>query len=137
MVKEKKLILISLASIALISIAFYFLTRGPHVIPLVNKGIVIREFYADWCPPCVKLRPVLNEAEQLLQSKHGDNVKFEKIDFDTSIEIAELHRVYALPATIILVDGVEVKRWTGLFTTDELVDYIDSLVLESELEKQL
>ena len=40
------------------------------------QGLVLVDFYADWCGPCKLLAPVLKTLEQ----EFGEQIKFVKVD---------------------------------------------------------
>jgi len=43
------------------------------------KGVVVADFYADWCGPCKMLGPLLHE---MSDSNKDSEVKFAKINVD-------------------------------------------------------
>ena len=50
----------------------------------VEKGVVLVDFFANWCMPCKMLSPVLEEASELF----GDKVSIYKVDVDKDNELA-------------------------------------------------
>ena len=50
-----------------------------------NIGTTVVDFYADWCGPCRKMGPILEEVESEMMSK----VKFVKINTDNNLEVAK------------------------------------------------
>lgn len=74
---------------------------------LKNKKTVLVDFWAEWCPPCHAMAPVLHELGQ----KHDDIVDIVKIDVEGSIDnhkLAEEYQVQSIPNMIIFADG-EIK----------------------------
>ena len=71
---------------------------------------VVVDFYADWCPPCRRLGPILDR----LAVEFAGKVKFVKINSDQEPALAEQYNVTALP-TVIFVDGGQVVgQFAGL-----------------------
>lgn len=76
------------------------------------------DFYADWCGPCVVMKPVIEELEKDLA---GD-VEIKKIDVDQNQEEASKYGVMSIPTYLILKDGKEVDRFVGV-TSKEVIKH--------------
>ena len=74
------------------------------------------DFYADWCGPCVVMKPVIEELEKELA---GD-IEIKKIDVDQNQEEASKYGVMSIPTYLILKDGIEVDRFVGV-TSKEVI----------------
>ena len=67
-------------------------------------------FSASWCAPCRALAPILDKFSKGLPE--GDTL--EKIDVDTSPEMAAEHHIKKLPTVIKLDEsGNEISRLSG------------------------
>lgn len=88
---------------------------------LVGEGVVLADFFSTTCGPCKMLSFVLNDVEKAL----GDKVKILKVDFDKNKDLTEKYAVKGYPTIIILKDGVEVKRMTGLQQKPALIKAIE------------
>ena len=84
-----------------------------------TQGVVLVDFYADWCGPCRMLAQVLEELE---------NVTIYKIDTEESKNIATEFKVSALPSVVFFKDGKEVKRLIGLRSARDLQRVINSFI---------
>lgn len=84
---------------------------------------VLVDFYAEWCPPCKMLAPILEE----LNKKYGQKIKMAKLNIDKDTEIALQYQVMSVPTLIIFKNGKEIKRIIGLQTKEELENLLDSL----------
>lgn len=73
------------------------------------KGLVLIDFFAQWCGPCKLAGPVIDELAQ----DYKDKAVIGKIDVDELSEIAEKYGVMSVPTVIILKDGKEVDRQVG------------------------
>lgn len=88
---------------------------------LTNTGITVVDFFANWCGPCRKLAPLLEEVETELGSK----VKFAKINTDENIETAKKYQVSGLPTLMIFKNGEPVERLVGLMPKSSIITNIE------------
>jgi thioredoxin len=70
--------------------------------------LVIVDFFAEWCMPCVMMGPVFER----LAEKHP-SVKFCKINVDDASKVSMEYEVSSIPCIIFFKDGEEVDRVTG------------------------
>jgi len=77
-------------------------------------------FTADWCNPCKKVKPIVEE----LNREHG-NVKFQIIDVDIEMELVKRFEIRSVPTFILIEDGVEVNRITGAQTRESLIGFVN------------
>ncbi|EIA25102.1 hypothetical protein SFB3_146G1, partial [Candidatus Arthromitus sp. SFB-3] len=66
---------------------------------LEHKGIVLIDFYADWCGPCKNFAPIFEEF-----SKEVSDVKCVKMNVDESTS-ARTYRVMSIPTVILFKNG--------------------------------
>ena len=88
-----------------------------------KNGIVLLDFYADWCGPCRMLTPVLEEIAEDLQGK----VTIAKLDIDTQTKTASKFEVSSVPTMIIFNGGKEVERIIGLRDAETLKEILAKL----------
>ena len=88
---------------------------------LSNNGVTVVDFFANWCGPCRKLGPILEEVETELASK----VKFAKINTDENIEMAKQYQVSGLPTLMIFKNGQPVERLVGLMPKSSIITNIE------------
>ena len=88
---------------------------------LSNNGVTVVDFFANWCGPCRKLGPILEEVETELASK----VKFAKINTDENIEMARQYQVSGLPTLMIFKNGQPVERLVGLMPKSSIITNIE------------
>ncbi len=83
----------------------------------------IVDFWAEWCGPCKKMAPHFEEA-----SKEVENINFGKVDMEEHQQLGGKMGVRALPTLLILKDGEEVARKSGLMNKDQLKSWIEEKV---------
>lgn len=62
---------------------------------------VLVDFWAEWCTPCHKLDPILEE----LAAEIGNHAKICRLEVDQEAEIADLYEVMSIPTLIVFKDG--------------------------------
>jgi thioredoxin 1 len=82
--------------------------------------VTVKKFSAVWCGPCRALTPVMNEIKG-----NYSNVKFEEYDIDEYSDVTEEYGVRSVPTVIIVKDGIEVNRFTGLSSKMAYVNAIN------------
>lgn len=81
---------------------------------------VVVDFYADWCPPCQKLGPVL---EQFAGEKQG-SVKVYKINVDQNRKSSSDYGISSIPTLILFKNGQVVKKEMGFKDKKALAKFI-------------
>jgi thioredoxin 1 len=76
----------------------------------ISKGVVLVDFYADWCGPCKMLTPILDS----LAENFKDKVSFVKLDVDSSPKTTNSFQITSVPTLILFKDGKEIERFIGL-----------------------
>ncbi len=84
--------------------------------------IEVIDFYADWCGPCIVMKPVIEELEKELAGK----VKFTGIDVDKDQETSGKYGVMSIPTYIVLQNDEEKDRIVGATSKEELSSKIKS-----------
>ncbi len=74
------------------------------------KGLVLVDFYADWCMPCRMLAPTLEK----IASEYTGKVKVGKLNVDANFVTASEYSVSGIPTLLLFKDGAAVERLVGL-----------------------
>merc|ERR1712045_415162 len=77
-------------------------------IAAAGDKLVVIDFFAEWCGPCKKIAPMIEE-----MSKTETNVVFLKVDVDVNEEGAEAYNVTAMPTFVFIQNGVKVADLMG------------------------
>lgn len=88
--------------------------------PVIKQGLVVVDFWADWCGPCRALAPTIEE----LAGEHPE-ITFAKLNVDEHPELASRHGVMSIPTLMFFVDG-ELK--------DSSIGVVPKTVIEKKLE---
>lgn len=85
-------------------------------------GLVVVDYWADWCAPCKQMAPILDE----LAAAYPD-VKFVKVDTNTNPNLASQQGVLSLPTLQFFQGGRVEKSLTGGKSKGALKKVIDEL----------
>lgn len=86
-----------------------------------SNKLTIVDFFADWCGPCRKLSPIMDEIEQELSA----NVKFTKINTDNNIPLAQNYQISGIPTLLVFKNGELVERMVGLMPKNSIITNIE------------
>lgn len=86
---------------------------------LIKDGVVLVDFYANWCGPCKMLAPVLDELA-------NDRADFEivKVDVDKHDALARSFGIMSIPTMLIFKDGILKKTMTGFMPKEKIVSEV-------------
>ena len=92
-----------------------YLKEEKEFTELTKEGLVLVDFYADWCGPCQMLTPILEEL-----SKKNETLKIVKINVDEFQQLAVQNKVLSIPAIKIYKDGKLVNQAVGYQELEDL-----------------
>ena len=90
---------------------------------ITSKGVVLVDFFANWCGPCKMLAPVLEDVATKMP-----NVTFVKVDVDQEPGLAGRYGIQAITNLVIFKDGQAVDQITGFVGKDVIVDKLNKLL---------
>lgn len=86
----------------------------------VKEGLVLVDFFANWCGPCKMLSPVLEDLSEELAGE----AKILKVNVDEEEDLAREFRVMSIPHLILFKDGKPVKQTQGFQPKEALKRFI-------------
>ncbi len=86
-----------------------------------SKGVMLVDFWAPWCGPCLMQGPIIEKVAAALSGK----VKVGKCNVDEAPKTAARFAIRSIPTLIILKDAQEVERFVGVQEEAELVSALN------------
>ncbi|MFP7699406.1 MAG: thioredoxin family protein [Candidatus Phytoplasma pyri] len=87
---------------------------------LINqKELVLVDFFAEWCGPCQKLTPILEQVSQIKK-----DIFFCKVNVDNYRSLVLENKVVSFPTLILYLKGKEIKRQIGYCSQNELINFL-------------
>ena len=86
---------------------------------LQDNKIIIIDFWADWCGPCKKVAPILDE----IQAEY--NIPVGKVHVDEEISLANKYDISTIPTLMVFENGIPVKTVIGAQPKHKLVKEIE------------
>ncbi|POZ62851.1 thioredoxin [Chromobacterium alticapitis] len=102
--------------------SFVNLTADNFNANMKDEGLVILDFWAEWCGPCKMFGPVFEAAS----AKHSDIV-FGKIDTENERELAAHFNIRSIPTLIAIKDGIMVFNQAGALMGAQFEQLIQGL----------
>jgi thioredoxin 1 len=85
----------------------------------VQDGIVLIDFWAEWCGPCRQFGPVFERV-----SEENPDAKFVKVDTESEPDLAARYGVSSIPMLVIYRDGIPVFGQPGALPQPALEDLL-------------
>ena len=88
---------------------------------LAQKGLLMVDFWADWCGPCKMLAPLIES----LDKEYEGRVTVGKVNVDDEQELAIRYGVMSIPTVIFFKDGQEIDRKVGVMPPKVFTQVLD------------
>ncbi len=72
-----------------------------------SNGLILIDFWAEWCGPCKRVSPILDE----ISNEHG--ILIGKLNIDENPAKPLEYSVVSIPTMVLFEDGVVVKTIIG------------------------
>ncbi len=85
---------------------------------LKSEKPVLIDFWATWCGPCMRQGPIVEELAE-------EGYAVGKVDVDQNMALAQQFRVVSIPTLILFKNGIEVQRFVGLTSKEDLKNALE------------
>lgn len=84
-----------------------------------NNELILIDFWASWCRPCMTMEPTLSKLESI--------IRIGKINIDKEIKLSVRFSVKSIPTLIIFKNRNIIQRYIGVQSFNVIKEFIDSL----------
>ena len=95
---------------------------------LSREGLVVVDFWAEWCGPCRMIGPII---EELANEYDDEVVRIGKVDVDNNPEISSQYSIRSIPTILFLKNGEVVDKQVGVASKKALTDKIEKQLVAS------
>ncbi len=90
----------------------------------IKEKIVVIDFFADWCMPCLMMAPIIDE----LSEKFRGKIKFGKVNVEDNHELSQKFNVSSIPNLIIFKDGKVADQIIGAMSAEDLEEKLREFI---------
>jgi thioredoxin 1 len=90
----------------------------------IKSGIVLIDFFAEWCMPCLMMAPVIEE----LSEKFKGKIKFGRLNVDDNQKLAQKFHVASIPTFILFKEGVPEQQFIGSINDEEFREKLKQFI---------
>ena len=85
---------------------------------LRSPVLTVLDFWAEWCMPCKRIAPILDE----IAAEYDGKIKIVKLDVDANPATPEMFGVSGIPTLLVFKDGQLVESLVGFMPKDKVLD---------------
>lgn len=89
---------------------------------------VVIDFWADWCAPCHRVSPILED----LAGDYAGRVRVTKVNVDEEVELAARYAIRSMPTFLFLRDGKVVDQVSGARPRSDFEGRFEKLLAASD-----
>jgi thioredoxin 1 len=90
----------------------------------ISTDLVLVDFYADWCMPCLMMAPILEELAERFENK----IKFAKVNIEDSPELAKKFHISSIPNFILFKKGYIFQQFVGAISEEDFEEKLNNLI---------
>jgi thioredoxin 1 len=90
----------------------------------IKEGVVLIDFFAEWCMPCLMMAPVIEDLSERFEGK----IKFGKVNVGDNEEIGRKFNVSSIPNFTLLKDGKVIKQFIGSMSGEEFEEKLNNFI---------
>ena len=91
---------------------------------LKSKGLVLVDFWAEWCGPCRMVSPIIDE----LATEYEGRVTIGKMNVDENDDVVGQFGIRNIPTVLFFKDGKMVDKVVGATAKDKFVEMIEAML---------
>ena len=88
---------------------------------------VLVDFWAEWCGPCLRVAPVLEE----IAGEHAEQLTIAKVNVDDNPELAQRYHVMSIPTMLVFSGGEISKKLVGAMGKTQLLQELDEFLVSA------
>ena len=93
------------------------------VLTASHQRPILVDFWAEWCPPCVVVAPLL---EQVVNERDGEIVLAKlEVDEGENMKLAGRYQVRGFPTVLLIQNGSEIARFSGAKPLSFIRNFVD------------
>lgn len=86
-----------------------------------SSKTVLLDFWAEWCPPCRMIAPIIDKI-----GEEENEIVVGKVNVDEEAGLAQEFKVASIPTLVVMRDGAEVNRLVGAVSKQEILELVHS-----------
>ena len=90
----------------------------------IKQDVVLIDFYAEWCMPCLVMAPIIDE----LNEKFDGKIKFGKVNVGENPEIAQKFNISSIPNFTLLKKGKVINQFIGSMSSEEFEEKLNGFL---------
>ena len=75
----------------------------------IKKDLVLVDFSADWCMPCLMMNPIIND----LSKKFKGKIEFGKVNIENNPKLTNEFNIVSIPNFILFKKGKQIEQFIG------------------------
>ena len=88
---------------------------------------VLVDFWAEWCGPCLRVAPVLEE----IAGEQAEQLTIAKVNVDDNPELAQRYHVMSIPTMLVFSGGEISKKLVGAMGKTQLLQELDEFLVST------